>query len=279
MHSEIYLNFWQLMAILVINLGFVNCQTSEAQMESTHHPIDSLKKNPFKNSSIVQKDTNKIKYPSLILENQEGNLAPILQKMAKGEPVQIVCFGNSITRGYKVNSFGIVDNPYPKVLEKLWQEHYKNPKIKLFNEGHNGWRSDQALNNLSNLVLNQKPHLVILEFGINDAYSHFSTTVFENKMQSIVNELVKYNHQVLLLTPTPITTPYNQKVIAYCKILEKIAQKSSISFLNIHQIISQRAENEQVKKADLLPDGVHFADDKYAWIAEAIFEFCKGVKN
>ncbi|NJO02882.1 MAG: SGNH/GDSL hydrolase family protein [Bacteroidia bacterium] len=108
------------------------------------------------------------------LASHHTGLDSLITLMKQGEPVKIVCYGNSITHGYRVGSFGQVAHPYPEVLEERLQNQFKNPHIRVINEGHNGWRSDQALASLPSLVLKQLPHLVIVKFGINDAYSQFS---------------------------------------------------------------------------------------------------------
>jgi lysophospholipase L1-like esterase len=265
-----YLYNWLIISLLAILACSPQAQEQKEKKPKTDSiSIQNLPKVIAKTHSINQ-DSMPIKYPTLVLENYAPSRAFLQSKLNQGDSVKIICYGNSITRGYKVDSYETVEKPYPQTLEKLLKTHYKNPKIKVINEGHNGWRSDQGLANLTKLVIAQKPDWVILEFGINDAYSGFSNQLYQTKMQLIINELQKNNIPILLCSPTPILTAYNARLLEYSQILLNLARQNKVNFLHWHQIISQRAEKNQVKPKDLLPDEVHFADEKYQWLAEAI---------
>ncbi|MCU0446589.1 MAG: GDSL-type esterase/lipase family protein [Microscillaceae bacterium] len=244
-------------------------QTAKKAKDSLHQAIirpQELKKPQIRQDSMI-------KYPTIILPNHSPNRSVLQAQLASGNPVKIICYGNSITRGYKVGSFDTVAQPYPQVLQKLLAAHYQNSAIQVINQGHNGWRSDQGKLNLTDLVINQKPDWVILEFGINDVYSGFSKQVYQKYMQLIINELQKNKCQIILCSPTPILSSYNSKLLEYSQVLAQLAQQNQCSFVHWHQWISQKAEQAQTKPEDLLPDDIHFADDKYAWLAQAIFDW------
>jgi hypothetical protein len=54
-----------------------------------------------------------------------------------------------------------------------------------------------------------------------------------------------------------------------------MAAASGCAFLDLNTYIAQRAEREKLTAKELLPDDIHFADDKYAWISDAIIEFLR----
>lgn len=208
-------------------------------------------------------------------KNSYTGFKEIKERMQKRENVKIVCFGNSITNGYKVGTYGRVANPYPETLEKLWQKEYNNPNIKVINEGHNGWRVDQAFNQLQNLVIDKKPDLVTIMFGINDAYANYSLPKYMQYLKQIIRQLKAHNIKILLLTPTPIDRPENKLVQKYCQIMQVVSKEENIAFFNIHQTILERKQKESVKFAQLLPDDIHFGDEYYVWIADSIAELWK----
>ncbi len=184
-------------------------------------------------------------------------------------PFKIVCFGNSITRGFKVGSYQAVEKPYPKILLNLLKKDIS--QIEVLNEGHNGWRTDHALNNIQTKVLDKNPQIVLLEFGINDAYSNFSLALFEKNILNILKILQQKNIIPVLLTPTPITSKFKEQVEKYCEVLQKISKEQDISLINLQKEITQKAINEKISKKKLLPDDVHFGDEFYAWIGESVF--------
>ena len=205
------------------------------------------------------------------LKHLRGSMDKFLAALQKGDSTKLLCFGNSITNGYKVGSFGTVTNPYPYVLEKLLKKKYPNAALKVIKEGHNGWRSDQGAKNLDKLVIAKKPDFVTLMFGINDAYSGWSTTFFQQQMERIITKLKAQNIEVIILGFTPFTTSYNDKAINYLPVLKNLAQKHSCGFINLHQAILERAQKDNLDLDKVFPDEVHFGDEYYALIAEEIF--------
>ena len=209
----------------------------------------------------------------LDLKHITTNLKSLKGALKNKKPLKIICYGNSITFGFKVGSAAGVDHPYPIVLEGLLQKEFDHPNLQVINEGHNGWRSDQALANLRTLVIQEKPDWVILMLGINDAYSGFPPKYYLRYMSQIVDMLQAAQIQVLLMNPTPILTEFNGKVLEYSPLLHKMAQEKNFAFFNLYQSVLDKKSKSSLSWNQILPDEIHFADDQYAWIAEAVFEF------
>lgn len=268
------MSFLHCLVLLLIGWAGVACQPStsekvvqQVQAVSTSKP----KTRPVQKSTMNPSDHSSAS--SAISPTFTEHLAPVLLALENGDTVRIVCYGNSITNGYKVGTYGQVARPYPEVLEELLRKHYQNPAVMVRNEGHNGWKSNQALAQASALVLTQKPDLVLIEFGINDAYSNFSVPVFIQNIQQLVQLLRQNGARVLLLAPTPIHTSYEAKVQAYTPALARLAEQEKIAFFHLHQALLLRLKKEALTMSQMLPDDVHLADDYYAWIAEAVFQF------
>lgn len=265
---------------IIILLSFFACEQKAQNKEGKINVAKAQKTTKEKNieEKEIKKETSsydnkmtEIEYSQL--SNLDNGLKEVLNKIKNGDTVKIVCYGNSITNGYKVGTYGRVANPYPETFKKLLKTKFKNNQIQVINEGHNGWKSNQALQNIKTLVLDKKPDLVTLMFGINDAYSNFSLDFYKSQMETMIEKLQAENIVVLILTPTPILTEFNGKVLAYIEVLKTIAKEKKIAFLNLNKGIVQKAQVEKVDLKKMLPDDVHFADDKYAWLGELIFEF------
>lgn len=208
----------------------------------------------------------------MLLSTKPANLTELRKTMKSGKEVKIVCYGDSITYGFE-DVKNAPYHPYPQTLETLLIKKYKNQNISVINEGHGGWRSDHAVNKATELVLSQKPDVVLLDFGINDAYSDFTEAYFKKKMIELVKSVKKDGALVVILSPTPINTNKSNIVKAYIPILEAIAKEQKVLYFDLHNAILKRTIKEKKKLSDILPDNIHFSNEYYAWIAEEIFKF------
>jgi lysophospholipase L1-like esterase len=283
-HIYPFLNIQKAYWVAWIAFGMIISCSSKQSNEAQNIPKKNISKKAISSTHLTQTNINiptnlplqkeKMNDRLVFEKHSEAYLKDIIHRMQKGDAVKIVCFGNSITKGYKVGSYQTVEHPYPQSLEKMLQEHFKNPAIQVINEGHNGWKSNQALEYLPHIIA-QKPDLVMLKFGINDAYSRFSLPFYETKITQIIAQLQQNQIKVLLLSPTPIHTSLNATVLSYAEVLPKIAENKNIAFFDLHQALNEKASQEKVDFETLLPDDIHLADDKYIWIAELIFHYLK----
>ncbi len=232
-----------------------------------HQNINNTQKNRDIYSSQINKDTFQLKNLSnQIVKNF------IHSKIKNNKKIKIICFGNSITNGFKVGSTGIVKNNYPLELEKLLQKKYKNDSIQVIKEGKNGRRIDQALQYLPKII-GQKPDVVIIEYGINDAYSNYSVQFFNQKMLEIFNQLQEKKILLLVASPTPILTPQNKKVWELTQGMHQFCKENKLPFVNLYEGIEKIAKVNALKMNVLLPDKIHFADEYYVYLAQIIFDY------
>lgn len=260
----------------------IACSSGSVSEKADQIPNKDTAKKPLNKETPITSAKNQhsmkdsIHPEPLTLENYRSEaLQDLKKKLSSGNSLKILCFGNSITHGYKTGSFGTVKNPYPQVLEKLLRDEFKNPNVQVINEGHNGWRSDQALANLRTLVLAQKPDWVILKLGINDAYSSFSPKYYLQNIRKMVEMMQAESIRIILMNPSPILTPFNTKVLEYSPLLRSLAEEKHCAFLNLYQGILKKKESSALFWTEVLPDDVHFADEQYRWIAEIVLDFIK----
>lgn len=255
----------------VLGLGlFFACAGSLVQEERQGNQDEQVAFLEFintksRNALPQEPDTNLHQIKMEKLEN-------IIEEMRQGKAVNILCFGNSITNGFKVNGFGQVDLPYPQHLEDLLRKKYENDSISVINEGHNGWRCTEALPYLPRILEENSPDLIIMMFGINDAYSSYRPDYYALRMEKMIQLIQEKECALILMNPSPIATHLNTRVLAYTPVLQELARKYEISFFNLYEGILARAKAEEISLEILLPDQVHLADDQYAWIGDLIFE-------
>ncbi|THE09179.1 hypothetical protein E1I69_23360 [Bacillus timonensis] len=199
----------------------------------------------------------------------------IFEKLNHKQSVTIVAYGDSITWGYERDTSGKVNqvkNHYPKVLETQLRKKYGYNKIKVINNGHPGWTSIQALENVDEEVLTIHPDLVILMFGINDARGHMKYSPnalpvpveqYKENNRQILQKLKENGIEVVVISPTTITNNKNngkKTQVYYITAIKSLAQEEKIQYV----------DGDDISINGNLYDGIHFKAEKYRLIAEKL---------
>ncbi|MEO0107663.1 MAG: GDSL-type esterase/lipase family protein [candidate division WOR-3 bacterium] len=101
----------------------------------------------------------------------------------------LVCFGDSITRGYLVPG----NRSFPALLERYLG-------MPVLNAGVDGDTSRNALHRLKRAVLRYQPAVVTVEFGANDARQGISPAELEQNLETIVREIERHGAVSVLLS-------------------------------------------------------------------------------
>jgi acyl-CoA thioesterase-1 len=107
----------------------------------------------------------------------------------------IVCFGDSLTAGFGLDP----GQAYPEVLQR------DVPKYRVLNMGISGDTSQDGLERLQ-IVLLEKPAIVVVEFGANDGLRGQPISVTEANLRQMIETLQKAGVKVVL---AGITLPPN----------------------------------------------------------------------
>jgi acyl-CoA thioesterase-1 len=107
--------------------------------------------------------------------------------MEAGDSGPIVCFGNSLTEGYRVPP----EESYPAVLETLTGR----PTVNL---GVSGDTTGDGVRRLG-LVTARRPSVTLVEFGINDWFMEYPLEVAEQNLETIVTTLKSAGSAVVLI--------------------------------------------------------------------------------
>jgi lysophospholipase L1-like esterase len=97
------------------------------------------------------------------LAQADARLQAVMQKLAAGQPITLAAIGGSITTGYAA------EPPRERGWAALLAKSL-GPRVKLVNAGVSGTDSAAAVQRLQAQVLDAKPGLVIVEFGVNDQW-------------------------------------------------------------------------------------------------------------
>lgn len=136
-------------------------------------------------------------------ELAESALSRTLEKLRKGQPLTIAVTGDSITYGLNASKLGNAEPQmpaYPDLVARGLEATYGS-KIKLVNNAVGGWRLEQGLEHLDEL-LTSKPDLMIIAYGMN----HFGSRDVEGFRKLLATMLGRIrsadpNIEIILVTP------------------------------------------------------------------------------
>ncbi|MCY2966902.1 MAG: GDSL-type esterase/lipase family protein, partial [Planctomycetota bacterium] len=86
-------------------------------------------------------------------------------RIESGEPTTVVCLGDSVT-GVYYHTGGV--RAYPEMLELALKHTFPTGKLRVVNAGISGNTTIDGLGRLQKDVLDHKPQLVTVMFGLND---------------------------------------------------------------------------------------------------------------
>lgn len=191
----------------------------------------------------------------------------------------IVAFGDSITakrEGVKV---------YSDLIKEAFDK--KGVSINIINKGVPGNTTDHAKDRFQKDVLDQKPDLVIIQFGTNDsAYDVWKTPpatkprvdikTYENNIRGFISASKKQNAKVILVIPPPLrwtkkmvemygkppfqpdkADGFNVSLRKYNQVLRKIAKAEKIPSVDLFEAYYEYEKVKERPMDNLLSDGIH----------------------
>lgn len=197
--------------------------------------------------------------------------AAVIQAMASGSPVKICVVGDSITNGITV------DTPYPYRLGEILREWYNNPNIEIIKRGYSGHDTGQVLKEHLPEIIADNADLYLIALGVNDARQDRGITVdmYEERLRTMAHRLsfaaVSFCSltDVVGLTSDAVTNPY--AIDAYRSRMKHVAQTCGARYIDSYSIMQRFLFNRCDARGRLSRDRLHWNQDGYNLIAEAIF--------
>ena len=200
------------------------------------------------------------------------------EKLQRDDNVKIVAFGDSITAGG--------DATEPKLI--FWQryadalqEKYPRAKVEAINGSTGGDRTGEGLARLQEKVLNQKPDLVLIGFGMNDHnIAGFGTPLatFTNNLAAMIDRIRKETDAEIILystfPPNPKWHYGSHNMEAYALATEQVAREKRCAFADVYH--NWLAIESKKKPEDLLANNINHPNDFGHWI---YFEVLKRIED
>ncbi len=203
----------------------------------------------------------------------------------------VVCFGNSTTAIRKGLS-----KPYP---ERLTDKYLvQNIPVKIYNAGkggnHTGNTGDNSFHKGPHAserfipeVINRSPRLMIICFGINDAWqdqgktgpSRISPGDYRRNLLGFQQEMSRQGGETIFLGPNPLGKKYPsyrmRRLRKYHRITRRVARTTQSGWINTFRLFRKSTVSAGNEIDQLLLDGMHPNDAGHIIITEAIWQKLK----
>lgn len=192
-------------------------------------------------------------------------------------PVTIVCLGDSVT-GVYYHTGG--RRAYPEMLEIAIRMAKPQAQVKVINAGISGHTTTQGLARLDRDVLQHKPVLVTVSFGLNDVV-RVPEEQFVANLETLVARCREAKTQVVLCTPNAVITTGSrpvEKVSRYCDKIRELGRALNVL------VCDQFAAGESLRAKDAwawrltMSDEIHPNMDGHKRMAQELCRTITGKK-
>lgn len=179
------------------------------------------------------------------------------------EPVRIVCLGDSVTKAVRP---GV--EPHETFCALLQQQLSRpdNP-VEVLNAGIGGNTTEDGLKRFQADVLDRKPDLVVLMFGLNDSWidagktaSRLTVHEYRANLDTMLELLLGHQVKVILMTPNPALAPTygperNATLRPYVNVVRDLAAHHELPLVDVYQHFAELAQEREINS--LFTDDMH----------------------
>lgn len=195
-------------------------------------------------------------------------LIKTIKKLTDGEEVKIAALGDSLTYGW-MTKYGFLD-----YLSIMLNNKFPGSLFKISNRGIPGDTAKNGLRRVDHDVIGSLPDLVLIQFGLNDAYTDFSPEDFHKNIDSIILKIKENtSSEIALLTSSAILDQEENRIIKkfYMKIKES-GKRFNIPVASVDEYWQKKISSGINHRELVQSDGVHPTEKGYELMAEAVFE-------
>lgn len=198
-------------------------------------------------------------------------------KRQQGEPITVVCFGDSVT-GVYYHTGG--QRAYTAMVEIGLERAWPDAAITAINAGISGHTTVNALARIDTDVLAHKPDLVTVMFGLNDM-TRVPLDDYRANLRAIVERCRAIGAEVMLCTPNSVTdTPDRptETLLTYVAVVREVAVEMEAPLADCYGSFEVVRGERPFEWAMLMSDEIHPNMAGHKRIAETIVETATGTK-
>lgn len=203
----------------------------------------------------------------------DGSESPVLRatldKLAAGQPVTVVCLGDSVT-GVYYHTGG--RRAYPEMLELALRAAHAHARVRVLNAGISGHKTTDGLNRLQSDVLDHHPDLVTVMFGLNDLTA-LPLADFRANLTEITRRCREAGAAVVLCTPNSVLeTPGRPiaRLVEYCRAMQEVASDQQVPVCDVYGAFETVRTRDPLAWRLLLSDEIHPNMDGHKLTAETL---------
>ncbi|MGE0608902.1 MAG: SGNH/GDSL hydrolase family protein [Pirellulales bacterium] len=212
---------------------------------------------------------------SALAEDAANPFPRLAEKLAANHPATIVCLGDSVT-GVYYHTGG--RRAYPEMLAVALGQAYPQARLNVVNAGISGDTTTGALNRLQKDVLDHKPELVTVMFGLNDMV-RVPIDDYQANLQSIIQQCRGVGADVLLCTPNAVIDSGGRpttKLVKYCDAIKQVAKKWDVPVCDCYAAHAALRESDPLAWRLLMSDAIHPNMDGHKVNAQALCQTITG---
>ncbi|MDA1165227.1 MAG: GDSL-type esterase/lipase family protein [Planctomycetota bacterium] len=198
-------------------------------------------------------------------------------KLLAGEPVTVVCFGDSVTGVYYHTGSR---RAYTDMLGIALQRVSGSQNLRMVNAGISGNTTVNALSRIDRDVLEHKPDLVTIMFGLNDM-TRVPLDDYRANLKAIVEKCRAIGAEVVLATPNNVINSSGRptdKLITYCDAVREVGQELDVPVCDSYQRLDAVRTNDAFDWRLLMSDAIHPNMDGHQRIAEQLAQTITGLR-
>jgi len=203
--------------------------------------------------------------------SQADRLRSTQRKLAAGEAVTIVAFGDSITNGGEAS--------VPELIFwRRWvtdlQARYPRAKITATNGATGGDTSTRGLQRLQAKVIDEKPDLVLIGFGMNDHNRRgVPLPEFERQLREMIARIrTGTTAEIVLFStfpPNPRWMHGTNRMAEYAGVTARVAAETGCAYADVFN--NWQAMAARKRPEDLLANNINHPNDFGHWIYYRVF--------
>ncbi|MBI3860333.1 MAG: PKD domain-containing protein [Planctomycetia bacterium] len=202
-------------------------------------------------------------------EEPSSALPELTKKLAAGQAVKIVCLGDSVT-GVYYHTGG--RRAYPELIPLALEKSYPGSKVTLVNAGISGNSTIDALKRLQADVLDHKPDLVTVMFGLNDMV-RVPIAEYQANLKTIIERCRAAGAEVLLCTPNAVIESGGRptaKLLEFCAAMKETGRELNVPVCDCYATHAALRERDPLAWRLTLSDAIHPNMDGHKLTAAAI---------
>jgi lysophospholipase L1-like esterase len=179
------------------------------------------------------------------------------------EPVRIVCLGDSVTKAVRK---GV--EPHQTFCALLQQQlSGADRPVEVVNAGIGGNTTEDGLKRFQPDVLDHKPHIVVIMFGLNDSWidagkteSRLTVHEYRANLDTMLELLIGHEIKIVLMTPNPALAPTygperNATLRPYVDVVRSLARHHELPLVDVYQHFAELAQEREINS--LFTDDMH----------------------